>query len=282
MENQETTQFLPLSEIHIDDNFNCRGTLAPTDVEDLAKDIRAHGLHQPVVVMPYDDAERTKTGFKYKLIAGFRRTYAHMILKMEKIECKIKPHMREVDARVINLSENLKRKELNILQEAQAIEALYLAGIPRDDVAKRIQMSSSWVQVRFALLQLPNEIQADASAGFLNQYELKKIASLPTVEEQYSVVKSIKEAKARGEKVDRFISRKPPKKTDKKTRTSGEINILLDHVMEQVPLGTEPPDDHLLLLAAGFAWATGTISDIQLTERIKAWRPDYLELTVGE
>jgi len=271
------TQHIALTDIHIDDTFNCRGALAPIDVEDLAKDIRSHGLHQPVVVMPYTEEEQKKTGFKFKLIAGFRRTYAHMILKLELIECKIKDHMDDSAARIINLSENLKRRELNILQEALALEALYVAGIPRDDVAKRIGMSSSWVQVRFALLTLPKDIQKDAASGLLNQYELKKVAAITSPVEQYAAVRAIKEAKIRGQRVDQIIARKPPSKNAKKFRTTGEINTLLDHVMDQIPTGLNPPDHALLLLSAGLAWASGNISDAQLTDRVKKWDATYIE-----
>ena len=45
---------IPLTEIDADENFNCRGKIAPIDVVDLAKDITERGLIQPVSVAPIE------------------------------------------------------------------------------------------------------------------------------------------------------------------------------------------------------------------------------------
>ena len=77
---------LPISKIHADEEFNCRGPISPMEVMDLAESIREKGLLQPVVVMEYDQAEKERTGYDYLLIAGYRRYTAKVkILRHETI-----------------------------------------------------------------------------------------------------------------------------------------------------------------------------------------------------
>ena len=150
---------IPLTKILADDEFNCRGEINPIDVVDLAKDIELHGgLIQPVIVMSLDSERKKKYPEKdYLLIVGYRRFISHRdILNWNNIEAVIEEKFTtELEARLANLSENLQRKNLDILQEAKAIKKLRMLGISRDEVAKRMVMSMGWVQIRFMLLDLP-------------------------------------------------------------------------------------------------------------------------------
>ena len=60
------SEMIPLDEICTD--FNSRSNL---DVFELAKDIRANGLTQPVTVRPWSN--------KYQLVTGYCRYRAHIV-----------------------------------------------------------------------------------------------------------------------------------------------------------------------------------------------------------
>lgn len=246
--------FIKIEDIHIDDDFNCRGRMAPIDVEELAEDIRDNGLHQPVVVMPYDDAEQAKYQKKYKLLAGFRRTYAHKILKKDEILAIVKSHLSDTEARLLNLSENLKRRDLNILQEAKALEKLYYSGVPYDEMAKRVGMSFGWVQARIALLKLPDDIQKEAAAGLLNQYQIKTISTIKNKDEQYAAVRDIKVKKAKGESAAGLHTKKKTTINTKRQRNKAEIKKMIDNILE-----TCGPN----AASRALAWACGNITDAQ-------------------
>ena len=214
---------IPVSEIHEDEEFNCRGVITPFDVVDLARDIELNNLQMPVGIYEYTPEEQKRTGFRYKLIQGYRRFKAcTLILEWKTIPCSVQPHMSDIQARIVNLGENLNRQALNIMQEAKAINALKLAGLSEQEVARQLHTSRGWVQVRFMLLDLPSAIQDEASAGLLSQQQIRDLYSIPNNDARFEQVKQIKDAKARGEKIK---VKKPPNKNvhAKRERKAPEI-----------------------------------------------------------
>lgn len=258
---------IPIEEIFIDDDFNCRGAMAPIDVAALAEDIKTNGLHQPVLVMTCTPEESAKWGKKYKLIAGFRRTYAHKVLKYPQIMCVVKEHMAEAQALLINLSENLKREDLNILQEAQAIQKLERAGIIQERIAEYVGMSRGWVCARLDLLKLPTDIQKEAAAGMITQYQIRELAKLHSEPQMYEAVKKIKEAKMRGESTANIVqSKRKVKATARKHRKPEQIAEMIDYIIDQIGgnIGTKC-----------LAWAAGNISDIDLFNALETFDPNF-------
>ena len=245
------SEYLKINEIHVDEKFNCRGQISPIDVVDLAKDIIRNGLLQPVVVAEYLPEDVIKYNHKYKLIMGFRRYKAHIVNQSKEIKCEIRPSMSDREARILNLSENIKRKDLNIVQEALAIKSLKNLGATQEMVSDELGMSKGWVQVRFMLLDLPEEIQQDASAGFLTQYNIRELYSLKTTEEMFEAVKKIKTHKLSGSKKS-FRPKRKLKATTKKHRTRAEIFQLMDHI--QAHMGNS-------IITRALAWCSGEIND---------------------
>ena len=110
------------------------------DVTELADSIRKIGLLEPIVVAPAD-----KPG-KYEIITGQRRFLAHQELKKETILAAILDEkVDETTAKVISISENLVRRDLNRKDLIDACTALYLkygsiqavcdeTGLPRSKV----------------------------------------------------------------------------------------------------------------------------------------------------
>ena len=246
---------IPVNKIFSDPTFNCRGHIAPIDVIDLAKDIEKHGLQQPIVVQSLDNG----SSYSHKLISGHRRHRAFQVLKIEEIPCIINDEISEADALILNLGENLHRRDLNILQEARALERLKLAGLSTTDVAAQLSKSSTWVLVRYKLLELPDVIQEAAAAGFITQAQISDLHTLGDMRKQIEAAKKIKSAKARGEKVPKVL--KPKRDMFKRrARDPDEIEWMMSHIREGVGnnFGTRC-----------LAWAAGNISDLELFRDIE-------------
>lgn len=254
MSNYETRE-IPLQDIFSDSVFNCRGEIAPLDVIDLAKDIERNTLQFPITVQPWE-----KEDYKYRIIAGHRRFAAFKILNCKTIPAMIKEGLSEVQASLLNLNENLKRKDLNILEEAKAVNRLHRLGLTQDVIALELNMSHSWVQVRVALLKLPQDIQKEASLGHLNQYQIKQLASMKSQNQQYEAVRKIKNAKLRGERgID--VGKKPHEKPfQRKRRSKTQVQEMMDHLMGSI--------GHNLAVRT-LAWANGAISSVELFIDIK-------------
>jgi ParB family chromosome partitioning protein len=198
MSNNYEVQEIDISSIYSDNDFNCRGPIPKIDVVDLAKDIERNSLMFPISVQPVKDATGVPEGYSYRVIAGHRRLAAFIVLNKTTIPAMIRRGLNELQARILNLGENLKRQNLNLLQEAKALQKLRELGLTQEQIAMELGSSRSWVQVRVNLLSLPEAIQNEAAAGMLNQSQIKQIYSLKTPERQYEAVRKIKNSLASG------------------------------------------------------------------------------------
>ena len=245
---------IPVKEIHADPDFNCRGYISPTDVVELARDIEEHGLQQPIVVTPANTDKHN-----YKIICGHRRHKAHEVLAWTHIECIVRTGLTQTQALILNIGENIHRKDLNILQEAKAIERLKLEGFSVPETAKQLGKAPTWVYVRFDLLELPPEIQEAAAAGMIKQNQIRELVKLPGRKAQLEAAKKIKDARVKGEKTPEIIK----KKRDlfkKKSRDKNEILRMIEHIDDVIGMnfGTRC-----------LAWGSGEIADLDLFRDIR-------------
>lgn len=251
------TRMIPLNDILADEEFNCRGKINPLDVTNLVRDIQENGLHQPVLVCPNDVEGSSKP---WKLLAGFRRHMAHKVMGADSIHCMVKEEVVDpISARIINLSENLNRKELNIVQEAKAIKALKDLGCTREEVARRLNRKSGWVQTRFQVLELPPEVQDEIAAGVFVTSQIKNLYSIlkrDGVENVYAAAKVMKKSKE-GSGRTITLPTEAQKKAKKSHKKPPEINFLMEHLLDTVGSGA-----HTYVLA----WVLGNISYEELYE----------------
>ena len=249
---------IPLSEILADDDFNCRGKIVPIDVVDLAKDIQERGLIQPVTVAPYIEGS-----YKYRLIAGFRRFSAHLVIQRSEIDAIIREDMiDEKECRFFNLSENLQRTDLTIMQEARALQHLQAVGVGEHDAADRLNKSRGWIQVRYLLLKLPKEVQKEVEAGFIKQTQIRELYSLyknHSIEKLYAAVRKIKDAKIMGRDL---VTVDPDKLSPKakRIRKRPEIFEMMAHVVQYADNG---------LHTRCLAWCAGEINDDELFDSLQ-------------
>lgn len=248
---------IPIAEILSDDDFNCRGAITPMSVVDLAKDIQERGLIQPVTLAPYN-----KDGYKYRLIAGFRRFEAHRIIQKNTIDGIVREDMiDEKECRFFNLSENLHRADLTIMQEARALLHLQEIGVGEHDAAARLNKSRGWIQVRYLLLKLPKAVQAEVEAGFINQTQIRELYTIyrnHTEEKLFAAVRKLKDAKIMGKKITTVDPDKLSPKA-KRPRKRPEIFEMLGHVAHFAQMG---------LHTRCLAWAAGEISDDELYDSL--------------
>ena len=248
---------IPVQEILFDDTFNCRGYFGLESVESLAKSIQAIGLQFPVLVQPFHGQ------FKYRLLAGHRRFKAvKNFLNWKTIPAIVRDDLTEYQARILNLTENLQRRDLNLLQEAKALQGLYPGGIGCEggtsirQVAKEIQKPSRWVCIRLRLLAMPEEIQKYAAAGWLSAVNLEAIWELPEEERVAAAERIVTSKRTYGKTsylkhgVNRsFVNRRS------KNQICEMIANLYNHHIEGL---------HTRLLA----WAAGYISDEEIKQDI--------------
>ncbi len=173
---------IPLLDIFVDSDFNCRGQFNPQEVHDLGKDITKQGQLVPLIIQPINDVpdnERPEPcAWQFRLIAGHRRYMAlDYWTTQTHAKCCIETGLTKDQARVLNFTENLKREDLNILEEAQGLNESW-PSYEIKDIARLVGESKRWVQVRLDLLRLPDYVQRKAATGQISQYDIETLASL--------------------------------------------------------------------------------------------------------
>lgn len=98
-----------------------RKGMDPTEVAELAKDIDSLGLLHPIVIRRPHPGEEAVTGGKpYVLMVGGRRLAAHILLGRTEIEANLKDDLSPLEARIAELSENVKRVNITWQEETDA------------------------------------------------------------------------------------------------------------------------------------------------------------------
>jgi ParB/RepB/Spo0J family partition protein len=252
--------------IYSDSEFNCRGTFTATDIIELAKDIAARGLVEPVILRPLWVASEKAIidrGFKYSLVAGFRRYASYKVNKAEKIPAIIREVQSDFEARDINAVENLQRLDLTFYQEAKSIRHYWVANWNRKDIAARINKSEGWVQMRILLLEMEPEIQNAANQGYIlpsDMHELNKYKGA----ERLQIAGRLRDARKSGEgKGVMHKLKQKDRANTKKRRQASDIQALSDHIREW---GKKVDRDQMVMISEIVSPQGNTISN-----RIMAW-----------
>lgn len=248
---------IPLDEIFLDNDFNCRGRIAPIDVYSLAKTIKKEGLLQAIVVQPYDK----KPGKKWRIVAGHRRYVAHQINEEKTIRATINTTLGdELKAKTFNLVENIKREDLNVKQEAHALKDYVKYGWKNREIQEELQVTSGWLTPRLALLRLPDDVQNEAALKMFTMNQIVELSKIEDMDALYAAVRRIKEAKERGEALEVTAKPRKIKPYEKRARTRGEMFDMQDLIRES--FGNS-------LATRVLGWASGEVSDYEIMGDLK-------------
>ena len=151
--------------------------------EMLINSIRQHGLLQPILIRPLPHG--------FEIVAGHRRFQACKSLRWRYIACKIR-EMSDKQAFEIQLTENIQRKSMDPMEEAEAFRKYVMdygwGGVT--DLSKKIGKSEEYVSHRLQLLRLSDDIKEKISINNLNVSKAIEITTIPE-ERQCEIVEQI-------------------------------------------------------------------------------------------
>lgn len=125
-----------------------RRTFDDASLDELASDIAANGLINPLTVV--------QEGGGYRIVAGERRYRALQRAGMHDAAVRV---VDASTARAVQLAENLHREDLPLLEEAQAFAALRdELSLSVRELAEKVRKSRSYVQRRLAVLEWPQDV----------------------------------------------------------------------------------------------------------------------------
>ena len=146
---------VPTTSLFEDPN-NPRTEFPEAELEELAEDIRQHGILQPIVVHPIDALGRHQIHF------GAKRWRAAQLARLQEIPVVVRDAPADPYTQV---AENQKRHGLTPLDQARFIRGRVDAGDSSATVAKRLGMNLTTVAHHLALLALPPELDEALKSG---------------------------------------------------------------------------------------------------------------------
>lgn len=251
---------VPCDRTYFDESFNCRGEFTLQSVEDLAASITEIGrLLAPVWVQPAADVPGLE-GYDFRLVAGHRRYRAVTVyLKWTTIPAMILSGLTERQARLLNFTENLERKDLNPLEEALTIRNLYPGDVSVRTVARELKKDTKWVNYRLRLLKLPEEVQQLVAARRVTLLDLEIVCRRSTPAEQIKVAEELAASK-RGRGRNAVFQGTPHLRSFRRRRNKSEINA---KIAKMFGLGVHG------LAPRVAAWCAGFVTDEELDAEIE-------------
>ncbi|RLA42866.1 MAG: hypothetical protein DRR06_13475 [Gammaproteobacteria bacterium] len=257
----------PINKIFSDHEFNCRiEQVTPMDVIDLAKSIAQKGLLAPIILRPCGEFDTDPKDYDHVIVAGYRRYQAYRVNNHPVIPAILRQGKKKDSYSIDNFIENLKRKDLNLLEQARSIERLYNAGMSRNAIANELNVSDGWVQVRCMILDLQPVVQAEVATGILTTTHIRKLYSIKDIEQQIAVAVEIKKARQRGEGTSKNVTKilekeEKPRAMTKKRRTVTEIREMMEVLYET--FGSHGLQNRLL------GWTAGDVANFEVYHDIK-------------
>jgi ParB family chromosome partitioning protein len=167
------------SQFAIRDKFQ---KIAPED-DALICSIREHGLLQPILIRPLVH--------DFEIVAGHRRFKACRSLRWRFIPCKLR-EMSDKQAYEIQLTENIQRKSMDPVEEAEAFRRYVIdfgwGGV--SELAKKLGKSEEYVSHRIQLLKLPDEIKQQIVTDRLKVSQAVELSNIPS-ERQSEIISHV-------------------------------------------------------------------------------------------
>lgn len=150
-------------------------------LEELAVTIKDHGVIQPITARPWPAARgKAPAGVLYEIVVGEGRWLASKLAGKADIPFFWR-ELTDEEALELQLIENLKRKDLTAIQEAEGYRRLMKEhGHNVDTIAAAIQKSRSHVYAQLKLLDLGAKARAALLKGDLDPSRALLIARIPT------------------------------------------------------------------------------------------------------
>jgi ParB family transcriptional regulator, chromosome partitioning protein len=191
--------------------YQPRKTFNEASIDELARSVRQHGIVQPLVV--------TRSGDKYKLIAGERRFRAAVKAGLESVPVVVKEDLRAGDALQIALIENIQREDLNPIEEALAYHQLHEEfGLTQEEISRQVGKERSTVANFLRLLKLPDSVKKLLASGQLSMGHARALLAVESAKKQEQLADRVVRRNLNVRQTEMMASESSPKTIEKKDK----------------------------------------------------------------
>ena len=151
-------------------------------LEELALSIKETGILQPILV--------TRDGERFRILAGERRARAARLAGLTRVPVLVREGLEDKDHLLLALVENVQRRDLTAMEEAEAYWHLKEKfGMTQDEIAERMGKDRTTVSNAMRLLKLPAEIRAQVEDGLLTAGHARTLLALPSAADQETLAR---------------------------------------------------------------------------------------------
>lgn len=153
----------------------------------LADSIRRYGILQPLTVRKFENEDYDE----FELIAGERRLRAAKLLGLARVPCIIldTDPLRSAELAII---ENIQREDLNMFEQASAIQSLIdIYGLTQEQIARTLSSSQSYVANKLRLLRLSKQEQEITLKNKLSERHARALLRVTGREERTKLLTQI-------------------------------------------------------------------------------------------
>lgn len=174
---------VPLSKI-VPNPYQPRKEFESEALSELADSIRQYGVLQPLLVAPGKDGT-------YILIAGERRLRASIMAGLGTVPVIVSEYTTQQIAEIA-LIENLQRKDLHYLEEAEGYEKLVNTfHLTQESMAIRVGKKQSTIANKLRLLRLPVSVRNKLHDSKLTERHARVLLKLENEETQMAVLQKV-------------------------------------------------------------------------------------------
>jgi ParB family chromosome partitioning protein len=167
-------------------DFQPRGDIDESRLQELAHSIRANGIIQPIVVR--------KIGDRFQIIAGERRWRAAKIAGLLRVPVIVRDVAAGNERSLLEMAliENIQRQDLNPIDEALAYRRLGDEfQLKQEDIASAVGKDRATVANFLRLLRLPDEVRSEVASGRLSMGHARSLLSLGDEADQRRVARDV-------------------------------------------------------------------------------------------
>ncbi len=191
-----------------------RKNFDPDALEDLAENIKQHGIINPILVQD--------CGSFYEIIAGERRWRAAMKAGLKEVPVLIR-HYTDQEKAEIALIDNIQREDLNPIEEALAYKKLLDEfKLKQDELAEKVSKSRTAITNSMRLLKLCEPVQKMIIEDKITTGHARAIISVEDPEEPERIAEQIFDEQLSVRDVEKLVknlgktkAKKPAKNVDK-------------------------------------------------------------------
>ena len=166
--------------------FQPRGHVDDTRLQELAQSIKSNGVIQPIVVR--------KIGDRFQIIAGERRWRAAKLAGLLRVPIVVRDVAPGHEKSLLEMAliENIQRENLNPIDEAQAYRRLADDfQLTQEAIAAAVGKDRASVANVVRLLRLPDEVRAEVASGRLSMGHARALLALSTEQLQRTTARDI-------------------------------------------------------------------------------------------